>query len=299
VATSALASGLDLENQEGVEKSGPAPDRGGSRSEMPVRRLSLAGQMHSIGVGHFDGASGECKAMMTDASAENELEVSHLSVHFDATRVLTDLSFNVAKGSSVAIIGPNGAGKTVLLRALIGSLQFSGTVRWTKGVRIGYVPQKLDLERDIPITGVDFLSARAAVAHKPAVDFSSVLAPVGIPLEVAQQPIGTMSGGQFQRLLIAFALVGDPNVLLLDEPTAGVDEPGQEHLNELVRRLQKNQGLTVLFISHELSIVYKNADYVLCLSRARTCFGSPRTILTPDLLREIYGSEVSYHVHDN
>jgi len=86
---------------------------------------------------------------------------------------------------------------------------------------------------------------------------------------------------------------------LLDEPTAGVDEPGQEHLNELVRRLQKDQSLTVLFISHELSVVYKNADQVLCLSRARTYFGPPRTILTPDLLREIYGSEVSYHVHDN
>jgi zinc transport system ATP-binding protein len=238
-------------------------------------------------------------AMMAAVSAENVLEVSHLSVHFDAARVLADLSFNVAKGSSVAIIGPNGAGKTVLLRALIGSLQFSGTVQWTEGFRIGYVPQKLDLDRDIPITGVDFLSARAVVAQKPAVDFSSVLTLVGIPPEVAQQPIGTMSGGQFQRLLIAFALVGDPNVLLLDEPTAGVDEPGQEHLNELVRRLQKNQGLTVLFISHELSVVYQYADHVLCLSRARTCFGPPRTILTPDLLREIYGSEVSYHVHDN
>ena len=232
-------------------------------------------------------------------SAENVLEVSHLSVRLDATLVLADLSFNVPKGSALAIIGPNGAGKTVLLRTLIGSLRFSGTVRWTQGVRIGYVPQKLDLERDIPITGVDFLSARAAVAHKPAADFSSVLTLVGIPLEVAQQPIGTMSGGQFQRLLIAFALVGDPNVLLLDEPTAGVDEPGQEHLNELVRRLQKNQCITVLFISHELSVVYRYADSVVCLSRARTCFGPPRTSLTPDLLREIYGTEVSYHVHDN
>jgi zinc transport system ATP-binding protein len=236
---------------------------------------------------------------MAAASANKLLEVSHLSVHFGVTRVLTDLSFNVAKGSSLAIIGPNGAGKTVLLRALIGSLPFSGTVRWTEGVRIGYVPQKLDLERDIPITGIDFLNARAAVAHKRAPSISSELTLVGIPLEVAQQLIGTMSGGQFQRLLVAFALVGDPNVLLLDEPTAGVDEPGQERLNELTRRLQQNQGLTTLFISHELSVVYQYADHVLCLSRARTCFGPPRTILTPDLLREIYGSEVSYHVHDN
>ena len=131
--------------------------------------------------------------MIAAVSADNLLEVSHLSVHFGATRVLTDLSFNVAKGSSLAIIGPNGAGKTVLLRALIGSLPFSGTVRWAEGVRIGYVPQKLDLGRDIPITGVDYLGARAAVAHKPASGIFSALIPVGIPLGVVQQPIRTMS----------------------------------------------------------------------------------------------------------
>ena len=233
------------------------------------------------------------------AAAENMLEVNHLSLHFRDTPVLTDLSFHVASGRSMAIIGPNGAGKTVLLRALIGSLPFTGTVNWGAGVRIGYVPQKLDIERDIPITGIDFLKSRAEVAHKPALDISAVLTLVGISLQVAQQPIGTMSGGQFQRLLIAFALVADPNVLLLDEPTAGVDEPGQEHLNELVKRLQKSQNLSVLFISHDLSVVYQYADDVLCLSREHTCFGAPRTILTPELLRQIYGSEVSYHVHDN
>jgi zinc transport system ATP-binding protein len=232
-------------------------------------------------------------------SAPNTVVVSDLSVHFGATPVLRDLSFRVAKGSAVAIIGPNGAGKTVLLRTLIGSLPFAGTVRWAAGVRIGYVPQKLDLERDIPITGIDFLRARAAVAHKPGLDTSSVLTLVGIPPEVAQRPIGTMSGGQFQRLLIAFALVADPNVLLLDEPTAGIDEPGQEQLNDLVRRLQKNQGLTVLFISHELSVVYQYADDVLCLGHEHAWFGPPNTILTPDLLRQVYGGEVSYHVHEH
>jgi len=236
---------------------------------------------------------------MAAGPAENVLEVSHLSVHIGVTRVLTDLSFSVARGSSLAIIGPNGAGKTVLLRALIGSLQFSGSVRWAEGVRIGYVPQKLDLERDIPITGLDFINARTAVAHKGAAGISSVLTSVGISLEIAKQPIGTLSGGQFQRILMAFALVGGPNILLLDEPTAGIDEPGQERLNQLIRRLQQNQNLTVLFISHELSIVYQYADRVLCLSRAHTCFGPPRTVLTSDVLRQIYGGEVSYHVHDN
>jgi zinc transport system ATP-binding protein len=229
----------------------------------------------------------------------NVVEVSDLSVRFGATTVLKGLSFSLAKGSAVAIIGPNGAGKTVLLKTLIGALPFSGTVRWATGVHIGYVPQKLDLERDIPITGIDFLRARAAVAHKTTFDMSSVLTLVGIPMEVAQRPIGAMSGGQFQRLLIAFALVADPNVLLLDEPTAGIDEPGQEQLNELVRRLQKSQSLTVLFISHELSVVYQYANNVLCIGHEHSWFGAPSTILTPELLRQVYGGEVSFHLHEH
>jgi len=235
---------------------------------------------------------------MEASNVDSVLEVSHLSVQFGNRKVLSDLSFQVSTGSSIAIIGPNGAGKTVLFRALIGSIPFEGSVRWAAGTRIGYVPQKLDLERDIPITGVDFLRARSAVAGGSIAHTSRFLNLVGVPPEIAQQPIGTMSGGQFQRLLVAFALVGDPTVLLLDEPTAGVDEPGQERLNELMHRLQVDHGLTVLFISHELSVVYRYAMNVLCLSRVRACFGPPRTILTPELLDQVYGTQVNYHVHE-
>lgn len=230
---------------------------------------------------------------------ENILEVRHLSIRFSNADVLTDLSFGVARGTTVAIIGPNGAGKTVLFKALIGAIPHEGEIHWAAGTRIGYVPQKLDLDRDVPITGVDFLRARASLARESNAHVVRTLALVGVSPEVAEQPIGILSGGQFQRLLVAFALVGNPNVLLLDEPTAGVDEPGQEQLNELVRRLQQDQGLTVLFISHELSVVYRYARDVLCLARTRACIGPPRTILTPDLLHEMYGTAVDYHVHDH
>jgi len=226
------------------------------------------------------------------------LEVAHLSVRFGAMQVLRDLSFHVARGSSLAVIGPNGSGKTVLFRALIGAIAFEGTIRWAPGIRIGYVPQKLDLERDIPVTGVDFLRARAALMKGAVADTAHALAQVGVSQDVAEQPIGTLSGGQFQRLLVAFALVGNPNVILLDEPTAGMDEPGQEQINELLRRLQQEQGLTVLFISHELTVVYQYAVNVLCLSRQQTCLGPPQAILTPDLLRQMYGSPVDYHLHE-
>jgi zinc transport system ATP-binding protein len=238
------------------------------------------------------------------------LEVRDLSVRFGRTVVLHDLSFSVERGHALAILGPNAAGKTVLFRALIGAIPCNGMVRWADGTRIGYVPQKLDLERDVPMTGVDFLRARAALVPRPAdsrtrtrqdrvATVFRALELVGVSRSAAHQPIGTLSGGQFQRLLVAFALVGDPNVLLLDEPTAGVDEPGQERLNELVRRLQREQRLTVLFISHELSVVYRYATDVLCLSRDRVCIGPPRTVLTPDLLHEMYGAPMDYHVHDH
>lgn len=226
------------------------------------------------------------------------LDVRNLTVRFGALTVLEDLSFQVARGSSLAVIGPNGSGKTVLFRALIGAVPYEGTVRWAPGTRVGYVPQKLDLERDIPVTGLDFLRARAALAHESEASVAHVIDLVGFGAEIVYRPIRTMSIGQFQRLLVGLALVGRPDVLLLDEPTAGVDVAGQNRLNELVQRLQREQQLTALFISHELSVVFQYATEVLCLGRTRSFIGPPKTILTPERLREVYGSEVSFHVHE-
>jgi len=225
------------------------------------------------------------------------LEVEHVSVAFGRARVLEDLSFRVGAGRCLAIIGPNGSGKTVLLKALMGAVPFEGVVRWAPGTRIGYVPQKLDVERDLPLTGLDFLRAKADVSGAPA-DVPRALAAVGLSRQTATQPIGELSGGHFQRLLLAFALIGSPNVLLVDEPTAGVDEPGEEDIHALFQELQREERLTLLLISHELNLVYRIADDVLCLSRRRAWFGPPMTILTPDRLREIYGTAMKFHVHE-
>jgi zinc transport system ATP-binding protein len=229
----------------------------------------------------------------------NALEVEHLSVSFGPRRVLQDLSFAVSEGSALAIIGPNGSGKTVLLQALIGSVSRRGVIRWAPGARIGYVPQKLDIERDLPITGIDFLRAKSAVARAGGKEVSRALELVNLAPDLAGRPIGTLSGGQFQRLLLAFALMGRPTVLLFDEPTAGVDEPGEERLYETIRRLQLEEGLTLILISHELNLVFRYADRVLCLGREPACFGVPREILTPELIAEVYGSPVKYHRHDD
>jgi zinc transport system ATP-binding protein len=220
------------------------------------------------------------------AKRGNALEVERLSVRFGTATVLDALSFDVPCGTSIAIIGPNGSGKTVLFKALIGALPHEGEIRWGDGVRLGYAPQKLDIERDLPITGSDLLHAKARVARASDDETAQALALVGLARDMSALPIGALSGGQFQRLLVAVALVGRPTILLLDEPTAGVDEAGQDTLNELIDRLREAQGMTTLLISHDLSVVYRHASNVLCLSHGHVCFGPPRTVLTPEMRRD-------------
>lgn len=226
------------------------------------------------------------------------LEVCQLTVSFGASLIIEDLSVSVAAGESLAIIGPSGSGKTVFFRALIGALPYTGRIRWARGARIGYVPQKLDIERDLPITGHDLLRARAHVAHAPEDDVRGALDLVNLGHDVARKPIGTLSGGQFQRLLLAFAFLGRPNVLLFDEATAGIDEPGQEQLYERINRLKRERHLTVLLISHELSLVYRYANRVLCVGHGRSYVGPPLEVLTPERLEAVYGSTMKYHVHE-
>ena len=225
------------------------------------------------------------------------LSVQDLGIHFDNRRVIHNLSFDVNEGDNVAIIGPNGAGKTVLLKALLGLLPYHGKVRWSPGVRLGYVPQKIAADRQMPIRVRDLLAAKADVLklHPDSVD--AVAAMVDLRKEVLRSGIGVISGGQFQKALIAFALLGEPTVLLFDEPAASLDELAEEKVYEVVERLQRERHLTILLVSHDLSIVYRAANKVLCVSKDIVCFGAPREVLTPATLEAMYSAPPQFFLH--
>ena len=225
------------------------------------------------------------------------LSVTNLNLSFGNRVVIHDLSFQVQKGDCLAIIGPNGAGKTILLKALLHLIPYQGEIGWSQEARLGYVPQKITADRQLPLSAKDLLTAKARFLKLPATELQRVSAELGLSNELLDTGIGALSGGQFQKILIAFALLGRPNVLLFDEPTASLDELTEERIYELLHSLQKERGMTVLLVSHDLSIVYRDANKVLCLSGGKTCMGPPKEILTPAMLQELYGSPPHYYQH--
>ncbi len=229
------------------------------------------------------------------------LNVEGLSVTLDGVQVLRDISFAVKHGSALAVIGPNGAGKTVLFRALLGLLPHDGVVRWGADARIGYVPQRFAMERSAPITAMEFCLLKSPSFWRPGKAFlrklSEEIALMGLDNSILKKHLGELSGGQTQRLLIAWALLQQPNVLLLDEPTAGVDGGFENTIYSLIQKVQTERGTTVLLISHDLSVVYRYAQHVLCLNTGIVCQGSPVEALTPEGLALPYGQPGYYRHH--
>ena len=221
------------------------------------------------------------------------LQVAELEVAFEGRSVLSDLSFSVARGEVLTILGPNGAGKTVLLRSLLGMVPYHGSISWEPGLRIGYVPQRLPYIRNMPLSVADFFELKAGARSDP----SNMLETVGLPAEMASKLVGDLSSGQFQRVLIAWALAGDPHFLLFDEPTAGVDVRGTETVYALLSRLYRERDLTMLVVTHDLAVVHRLSSTVLCLNRKAVCHGPPLSVLTPENLKRLYGTEVKFYQH--
>jgi len=224
--------------------------------------------------------------------AKSLLTVSNLQIKIDRNIILKDISFTVLKNQSLAIIGPNGAGKTTLFRALLGLIPYQGKIAWQPGIKIGYVPQRISVDRDLPITTEDFFSLKKSSQK----EMKQALLAVGVN-HLLKEKLGVLSGGELQRILIAWALVGNPDVLLFDEPTAGIDVSAEETIYSLLYRLQKQKNLTILLISHELQVVYKYATNVLCLNKEEVCFGPPKQVLDKESLAKIFGSNVGLYQH--
>ncbi len=229
------------------------------------------------------------------------LSVKNLTVHFGEILVVDKVSFDIEKGDILAIIGPNGSGKTTLIKAILGLVLFEGGVTWGNKVRIGYVPQRFDFDRTFPLTVRELFMLRVPhgfwVGRKQAQqEIVRALRFVGAE-KVLDKRIGELSGGELQRVLIAYSLIGEPDILFFDEPSTGIDIGGEETVYNLIHRLVHERALTVVLISHDLDVVYQHATQVLCINRKMVCHGVPREVLTGDLLEKLYGTFAGTYEH--
>ncbi len=215
------------------------------------------------------------------------VHVSDLSVNYGAKTVLSRVSLHVEPGEIVTIVGPNGSGKTSLLRAIIGAVApAKGQVTRGAGVKVGYVPQKLHIDETLPITVTRFLQLPSGVT---GAQIDHALAQAGVS-DLAEAQLSKLSGGQFQRVLLARALIGQPDLLLLDEATQGLDQRGSAAFYQRIESVRQETGCAVLMISHELHVVMSASDRVICLNGHVCCAGTPAVVASAPEYRALFGS---------
>lgn len=215
------------------------------------------------------------------------IRLDDLSVSYGAKTVLSGVSLSIEPGEIVTIVGPNGSGKTSLLRALIGAVKPSkGSVTRTEGVRLGYVPQKLHIDETLPMTVARFLKLPGGVK---AAAIDKALTQAGVP-DLSASQLSRLSGGQFQRVLLARALIGLPDLLLLDEATQGLDQRGSASFYQQIERVRQETGCAVLMISHELHVVMSASDRVICLNGHVCCEGTPAVVASAPEYRALFGT---------
>mgnify|MGYP001161385860 CR=1 FL=1 len=240
----------------------------------------------------------------TDAH-EALIEALGLTVRIKGEAVVNDVDLAVHAGEIVTLIGPNGSGKTTLVRAILGLVEpAQGAVRRRPGIRIGYVPQNMHVDETLPLTVRRFLQlAGSATGGRTASGrVAEALDEVGAAY-VIDGPIQSISGGEKKRVLLAQALLGDPDLLVLDEPTAGVDVTGQEELYTLIREVRRGRGCGVLLVSHDLHLVMAATDRVVCLNHHVCCTGHPEAVSRHPEYLSLFGPEaakaLAVYTHDH
>lgn len=230
------------------------------------------------------------------------IQTKGLCLGYRGNEVLHDVSLSVNAGEIITIIGPNGSGKSTLLRAMIGALAPShGSIEKKPGLRIGYVPQKLHVDPTLPLTVRRFLSLPDRV-HDAAARRALETAEVG---DLGERQVSQLSGGQFQRVLLARALLRDPEVIILDEPTQGLDQPGSAAFYRQIEDVRDRLGCAVVMVSHELHVVMSASDRVVCLNGHVCCQGTPDVVSDAPEYRALFGSgtqgalAIYRHDHDH
>jgi len=238
--------------------------------------------------------------------SEPRIHLDHATLRFGARTIWADLTLDVAPGEFVAVLGPNGSGKTSLLKTLLGLAPLtSGTVQVCgrpphKGSSVvGYIPQQKGFDRDIPLRGRDFVRlgldghrwGTPLPNKKVAAAVQHAIESVGAA-DYADAPLGLLSGGEQQRLRVAQSLMGDPKVLLCDEPLLSLDLNHQQAVTALIDARRKQAHTSVLFVTHEVNPVLPLVDRILYLVDGRWAIGTPDEVLTSERLTDLYGTEI-------
>ncbi len=228
------------------------------------------------------------------------LEAEGITVEFGDRRVLERVDLAVRGGEIVTLIGPNGAGKSTLVRVVLGHLKpGAGVVRRRPGLTIGYLPQRFGFEATLPLTVRGFLDLPKP---RPKARLLSALAEVGVA-ETLDRAVQALSGGELQRLLLARALLREPDLLVLDEPLQGVDFGGQIALFQLIAEVRRRRGCGVLMVSHDLHLVMAGTDRVVCLNRHVCCSGAPDSVSRHPEYLSLFGPKaaegLAVYAHDH
>jgi len=232
------------------------------------------------------------------------LDVKNLSVQFGENIILDNINFGVEEGDFLLILGPNGAGKSVLIRTLLGlnrhyTGDFSIFGQPVDQVRrkIGYVPQYINFDESFPLTVREVIRMGLIGVSDQNIDqqVNEVLKLVRIE-DLADDFFGELSGGQQKKVMIARALIRRPSLLIMDEPLAGIDTAGEENFYHILKRWQEKYGMTVIMISHDVSLVNKIATRVLCVNVKRICFDEANKI-SDESFSKLFGNKVKFHQH--
>ena len=229
------------------------------------------------------------------------IELEHVSVSAGGDTLLSDVNMHIHCGQLTALVGPNGAGKTTLVRALLSQIPHTGQIRHMdnqerplRSVRTGYVPQQLEFDRSSPVTVTDFMAASLSrrpvflgVSQKTREKVMAALARTHSE-RLCKRPLGALSGGELQRVLLALALTPQPDLLILDEPVSGVDQNGLESFYQTVDELKRTNHMAILLVSHDLDVVRRYADRVALMQGTIVRQGDPETVFDSEEFAQVF-----------